>query len=416
MGINTKILADVASSREGAAYLHRLARADHDAATAAHKAKSMSEPGWSGEAATAYRDYVGKNAKDADELVRVIKNVAQALDKFADQIYTCTSRMQMAHDAARDGKLTVTGWVIHPPAGDETDGASKGMGTTSLPGLNPKADANDDAWAAWHQVESMTDWARNLESTAHKELNASLSDANGIVASLQKPSFWIGQAASFGGGLHGAATTLQAEAAKRLEWVQKFERLAADSNMPAATRQAHIATMMRSIGLTEAQAKSNARALGNLGNTKVGNLAFNPLTKTLGGSRKGFWGALGRTGSVVGTLLTAANAGKQIVFGGKPVYKTIETNFTGFALGALVGRGAALVAGAAGAASAPVTILGVGVGSAATWVYNYSQTHSWDDFQHDVGELVDGAEGVARKAIEPAQERWGPGAAPPMGR
>ncbi len=422
--VNTQILADVASSREGAQYLHRLAEANHDAATAAHKARSTSESGWHGEAADAFRGYVDRNASDADELVRVIRNVSQGPDKFADQISTAKSRMQQAHQAAREGGLVITGWIIHEPPGSPTQAAQKGMASTDMPGLTPDppggGTTKKEQFQAWTEVESLVNWARNLEQTAHEELNGVLTDANGIIASLKKPSFWIGNLTAYSGGVHAAATSLAAQAETRLAWVEKFQRLAADSALPAETRQAHIARMMTSIGLTEKQATSNARALANLGTTKAGNLVFNPLTKTFGGSKPGFLRGLGRMGSVAGFVFTGLNAGKQIVFDGKPIGKTLRVNFEGWGWGALTGGVTAVGLTTVGVASAPATISALGVGSATTWAYGYAQNHSWDDFTHDVGEtahnVYEGAEDVARGATEWMTERWGPGATPPMGR
>lgn len=422
--LNTQILADVASSREGARYLHRLAEANHDAATAAHKARSTSESGWHGEAAEAFRGYVDRNAKDADELVRVIRNVSEGLDKFADQISTAKSRMQQAHQAAREGGLVVTGWVIHEPTGSPTQAAQKGMGSTDMPGLTPDppggGTTKKEQFQAWYDVESLVGWARNLEQTAHEELNGALTDANGIIASLKKPSFWIGNVVAYAGGVHAAATTLASQAEARLAFVEQFKRLAADSALPAETRQARITQMMGTIGLTEKQATSNARALANLGTTKAGNLVFNPLTKTFGGSKPGFFRSLGRMGSVAGFVFTGLNAGKQIVFDGKPVGKTLQVNFEGWGWGAATGGATASILSGFGLAGGPVTAAALGVGSATTWAYGYFQENSWNDFTHDMGEtahdVYEGAEDVARGATEWMTERWGPGATPPMGR
>ncbi|GAB3283585.1 hypothetical protein [Parasphingorhabdus pacifica] len=264
------------------------------------------------------------------------------------------------------------------------------MGSPSLPGLNPAHQRQQELEAkldAWREAEGLVNWARRLERTAHEELNSALADANNLVASLTKAATWIANSVATVGALHGAATKLQSMATERLQFVEQFRQLSANSSMPTAAREAHLTRLMSSIGLTQQQADSNAGALANLGNTKTGNLAFNPLTKNFGGSKPGVLREIGRMGSVPTFILTGIESGRQIIVEGKPVGKTLKTNFEVWGVGALTGGGAAAAATTAGFAGGPVTLVGVGVGVAGSTVYGYFQDNTWEDFKHDSKEV-----------------------------
>lgn len=415
--INTDILAKPGTCREGAHHLTKLADANHDAGTMLNKARSESESVWEGSASEAFREEASNAASEADEVARIAHKVSRALVSFADNIATCESRMNRALDAAREGGLVIRGTWIEKPIGDPTQTAPDGVGTPSMPRLDPAYQAKKDLERrldAWSEAEGLVQWARRLENTAHEELNAALDDANALVASLMKGSTWLANSVAVVGALHGAAKKLQGMAAERLEFMENFKRLSADSAMPAATRQAHISKLMSSIGITEQQAASNSRALGNLGETKVGNIMFNPLSKTFGGTKPGVLRTVGRMGAVAGFVLTGVESGRQIIMDGKPVGKTLSSNFASYGVGAGVGGVAALVAGAVGAATAPVTIVGVGVGAGASWLYSYSQENSWQDFQHDSKEAAKDALDRHSKAQEQLHEveRKHPGSTP----
>lgn len=415
--INTEILADSNSSREGAAYLTKLADANHDAGTALNKARSESESAWEGVASDAFREQASRAASETDELARVAHKVSRALTSFADNIATCKSRMDRALDAAREGGLVVRGSWIEKPIGDPTQTASDGVGSPSMPGLDPTYQARKELERrldAWREAEELVQWARRLENTAHEELNAALDDANALMATLVKGSTWLGNTVAVVGALHGAAKKLQEMAAERLAFVENFSRLSADSAMPTATRQAHMTKLMSSIGLTEAQAASNARALWNLGDTKVGNILFNPLTKTFGGTKPGVVRTVGRMGGIAGFVLTGVESGRQIIVEGKPVGKTLSSNFESYGFGALAGGGAAVAATALGFAGGPVTIIGVGIGAAASWGYSYFQENTLQDFQHDAKETAKDVLDQHSKAQEQLHEveRKHPGSTP----
>ena len=414
--INTQILADAPSAREGAKYLKRLAEANRDAATAVRRGRSESEE-WTGKAADAFRGLAERTGRDTDELARITDKVARALDSFADNIGTCVSRMDDARQAAAEGGLSVRGWWIEKPPGDPVQSAPEGAGSPSLPGLDPAYHRQKEAEAkldAWEEVGGLVSWARRLERTAHEELNSALTDANDLVKSLIKLSTWFANAVAGVGALHGAATKLQGMADERRAFVENFKKWSADSTLSASARQAHLDNLYRSIGLTERQAASNAEVLGNLGNTRGGKLIFDPLAKTFGGSKPGVARGIGRMGSVPGAILTGVEAGRQIIFEGKPVAKTLSANFRSWGVGALAGGAAAAGASAAGVAGGPITVLGVGVGAAASWGYSYAQENTWADFQHDSKEAA--KEGLTKHAEAQKQiyeiEQKSPGSIP----
>lgn len=415
--INTDVLAEPESCREGERFLTKLAEANHDAGTALHKARSDSESVWEGTASDAFREQAVRAGRDGDELERICHKVSRALKSFADNIATCESRMNRALDAAREGELVVRGTWIEKPIGDPIQTAPEGMGSPSMPSLDPSYQAHKDLERrldAWSEAEGLVKWARRLENTAHEELNAALDDANALVASLMKGSTWIGNTLAVVGALHGAAKKLQGMAAERKAFLENFSRLSADSAMPAATRQARMTQLMSAIGLTEAQAASNARALGNLGETKVGNILFNPLTKTFGGTKPGALRGMGRAGTLAGFAVTSIETGRQIIMDGKPAVKTIRTNFEPYGAGLVTSGVTGAGLAAAGLAAAPATVLAVGVGAATTWGYSYAQNNSWADFQHDSKEA--GKEALDRHSKAQEQlhevERKHPGSTP----
>lgn len=404
--INTEILANPASVREGVHYLKKVSHANRDAATALHKARSDSESAWDGTAADAFRDKARHDGHGIDELARITDKVVRGLESFADDIATAKSRMENARQVAQAGGLSVRGWWIEKPPGDVTQGASEGAGSPSMPGLNPKHHAQKEAEAkldAWEEAQSLVRWARNFERTAHEELNSHLADANNLMAALVKTSTMIGNSIAVIGALHGAAKKLHAMADEQLGFVKQFERLSADSTLPAATREAHIEKMMKNIGITREQAASNAGVLGNAGNTKAGDLVFNPLTKTFGGTKPGAARALGRMGTVAGAVFTGVESGRQIIFDGKPAGKTLATNYASWGFGALTGGGAALGLSAAGLSGGPVTLAGVGIGIGASTAYGYFQDNTMEDFQHDSQEV--GKEALERHADSQEQMR-----------
>lgn len=415
--INTAILAEPDSCRDGVRYLTKLAEANQAAGAALSRARSESESDWAGAASEAFRDQAAQATRAADEVERIAHKVSRALTSFADNIATCKSRMNSALEVAREGGLVVRGTWIEKPIGDPTQAAPQGMGSPSLPGLDPahqKHEALERRLDAWDEAEGLVQWARRLENTAHEELNAALDDANALVASLVKGSTWLGNSVAVVGALHGAAKKLQGMAAERLRFVETFSRLSADSAMPAATRQAHLTKLMTSIGITEQQAASNARALGNLGETRVGNILFNPLTKTFGGTKPGVLRSAGRAAPVAGFVLTGVETGRQIIMDGKPVGKTIRANFEPYGAGLLAGGGTAAALAFSGLATGGATVVGVGVGSAVAWGYGYAQENTWQDFQHDSTEA--GKEALDRHSKAQEQlhevERKHPGSTP----
>src|SRR5690625_2785181 len=140
-----------------------------------NKARSESESVWEGSASEALREEASNAASEAGEVARIAHKVSRALVSFADNIATCEARMNRALDAAREGGRVIRGTWIGEPYGVGNQTAPDGVGTPSLPRLDPAYQAKKDLERrldAWSEAEGLVQWARRLENTAHEELNA----------------------------------------------------------------------------------------------------------------------------------------------------------------------------------------------------------------------------------------------------
>jgi uncharacterized protein YukE len=400
--IDVNVKAEPSSCRDLAAWLEKLSEANQKAATATIKASSSSEAYWQGQAGDAFRDQMSRSGQDIDELVQAIDRASSGLKLFADDIDTVRQRMDQCLQLAHQAGLTVTGTVIHRPPGGPADRAPDGVGG-NMPGLDPKARAHAEAerkLEAWHEIESTVDDARRLERTAHRSLNKALGASNTVVdAVLASPLTWISRGLVYAGAAHGAATTLSQLAETQFRFADEYARLAADSALPAATRQANLAKLLTSAGMTAQQAESNARLLANLGKTPAGDHVFRLLTPTLGGKGEGVLRGIGKAFPVVSVLAAGGFTGIDIA-NGKPVGKAIWANFGGLA----ASTGAASLV-AAGAAGGGVTVAGLGVGFTVATAWGYFQENDLRDLYRDLG--GDGIDGPNDNSDEYRKGRFG---------
>lgn len=386
--IDVNVKSDPASCRELTTWLDDLSTANHDAASAAAKAASSSELSWEGEAADNFREQVSQGASDFDEFIDAIDRVRSGVARFADDIDTVQHRMSQCLQVAHEAGLTVTGTVIHKPQGSAADIAPQGAGG-DMSGLDPNSAEHAAAkrkLKAWQEIESTADDARRLERTAHRSLSKALEAANTVIAAITAtPLTWVSRGLVFAGSAHGAATTLAQAAESQYKFADEFRRLAADSTLPAAAREAHLNKLLTSAGMTAQQAQSNARLLANASNTKAGEFVFRYLTPTLGGTKEGGIGrSIGKAFPVISVGAATVFTGLDIA-AGKPVGKAIWTNFGGLGASTAAATGAEAGLVAAGVTGGPVTVaaLGVGFGTATAW--SYFQENDMRDLYRDLG-------------------------------
>lgn len=375
--LDTTVLADPESCRAAAAWVDRLAHADDQAAGAARRAASESETCWHGQAADAFRNQTSVNAHDVGELATAAERTASGLREFADQITTVRKRMEQARQVAAQAGLTITGSVIQPPVGGEAP---------MSPGVPvPAAPTNgQQQTVAFHEASGTVDDARRHEKTAHEALKSAMDNTNTVLSSLSNPLTWANTAVGAAGTLQAASNKLASAAEDRLNFAVEYERVAKNTGIPGAEREAKISQMLTKAGIQESQAVSNARALGNLGKTKFGKPVLDQLTRTVAGSSEGagVMRSLGRMGFVAGLVGSTATTAQNIS-DGKPIGKSIEVNYGGWATSSVAAWGAGAALGALGVASAPATIVGVGVGFGVSWAWSYFQDHSLSDAKRD---------------------------------
>lgn len=380
--LDTTVLADPESCRAAAAWVDRLAQADDQAAGAARRAASESETCWHGQAADAFRHKASVNAHDVDELATAAERAASGLREFADEITTVRKRMEQARHVAAQADLTIAGPVIQPPHGGE-EPMSPGAPVPAAPSHGQQQSV------AFHEASGTVDDARRREKTAHEALKSAMENTNTVLSSLSNPLTWANTAVGGVGSLHAASTKLAASAEKQLGVAVEYEQIAKDTNVPAGERESKITQMLSKATRQESQSVSNARALGNVGTTTRGQKILDPLTKTLGGTGEagGVLRSLGRMGTVAGAIGAGVTTSQDIAKG-KPVGKSLEVNYGGFAASSVAAWGAGAALGAVGVASAPATLVGIGVGFGVSWAWGYFQDHSLSDAQRDTGHAV----------------------------
>lgn len=392
-------------------WLKRLSEADHAAGSAAFRVQSSSEAIWEGKAGDACRDRLAYCGADADKAKEAIDWLIWGLNLFASDIDTVRAHMDQCLQIAHDNGLTVTGTVIHEPQIDAADTAPDGAGG-DMPGLDPHAQEHKQLVAkrdAYLEIEAIANDERNRERTAHRTLLKAINGSNGIIdALLADPKTWVLRGLVAAGTAHGTHAALAENATKMEDFAKNFERLSADSTLPAATREAWLAKLMTNVGVDQRGAEGNAKLLLGGGQTKAGEFILGNLARTAGdrGSPKKSLTGIGKLFNVVGMLGTGYFT-VQDILDGKPVGKSIWANFGGLAFSTTVSSVA--VAGAGGAVGAattsPVTVAGLGVGFAASATWTYFQDHDLRDLYRDLG--GDGGNSPADQSDEQRKARYG---------
>lgn len=201
------------------------------------------------------------------------------------------------------------------------------------------------------------------------------------------PQTWISRGLISAGTFRAAESGLAANAENMRRFVDEFDRLAADSTLPAEARNARMQSLLTNAGMEEQAAKSNSRMLLGGSQTKAGMAVLDMLGATAGSKGQGRMANFGKLFNVTAGL-TAVGFTATDIMNGEPIGKSVRVNMGGFVVGTAAGSAATWTGtggGALSVASAPVTGLGLGVGFAATTAYTYFQDHDLRDLGRDLG-------------------------------
>lgn len=409
--VDVHVKSDPTSCRSLADWLKQLGANNRGAADAAFKTSSSSETIWHGEAGENFRSQQYRAGRDIDELVEGVDWLARGLERFADDIDTVRGGMRHCLEMARDAGLTVTGTAIHEPPGGVTNTAPGQVGG-DMPALDPHhsehmaLEALNDAYSS---VEASASDMRDLERTAHRSLAKCIEGGNGITdALLSNPQTWMARGLVATGTVQAAASGLAENAKAEYAFADMYQREAAEYNIPASVREARLKGMLRNAGMDDAAANSNARLLFGGPMTKAGTYVMNSLGANLGvGDGKS---SLKRVGKLFNVAALGASLGftVQDIANGKPIGKSIWTNFGGFAAGTAASSGfsaAATRGGFLSVAESPITVSSLGVGFLGTTAFNYFQDHDLRDLYRDLSD--DGGNSANDQSDEYRKARYG---------
>lgn len=373
--LNIEVLGNTASCRATARWLTNLASGVHDAGTQLHQSKSESETGWQGTAGDAFRDNLGKVAKDTDELSQRATSVGQALDTFAGSIDSIKQQVANLRGTATSAGLTVTDKAIMPP-GPEPGGAP----VQPPNGANPEWDqqykqqqaAFATAYGAWQkkaqafqEASTTMDQLRERETEAHRALvdvlkNPMFIDQYGLTI-LAKTTTAMSIAHSVMGENIEKLKSKVEDFDARLSTAQDAMQSAAAGERQAATTEAAALQSARSDAAAAlADMQQVGKATKSMGGAIVSANPGTLLAKSSSGLAE-FAEPVARKLPYVGVGITAASAGVDIAQG-KPAAKEVEKGVgdtaASIAAGAAVGT---MVGGPVG------TVIGAGVGIIASY-------------------------------------------------
>ncbi len=262
--LNTEVHDDPASCRTTANWLGQVQPGVTQIGDVVHRQRSGSETFWQGTAGDACRLSLTTQGNDADEIDKLIGQVKQALNAFADAIETVRSRINDARTVASDAKLIVTPTVILPPAPVSPHAAPHQ--TRSGPTDNGRSAALSEHQAkkaAFEDARTTVETARDDQREAHRKLDEAMKDPlEAVKATKTYAMFAVGQGLSSIKGSYeaatnlfekadrwnAAATTMQARAAQKPGNLRDFGNRAATHGFDKADDAARRATHASKFG------------------------------------------------------------------------------------------------------------------------------------------------------------------------
>lgn len=390
--LDTRVHGDPRACRAAGEWMGRVAGGSYDAASLLAQVRDRTGECWRGDAANAFQDHIGRGGREADRLSAEIDRAGRALVVFADDLDTVRARLRQAREVAADAGLTVTPDGIEPPP------------TVMLPAepTTPQQIAATQAQQrrelAWNEVHQTVAEARGMELAAHERLATATNTPSGVIEGLRSGSPFLaaGGALAAAGGLHQQSSRFRD--LSRLHARESLEitrRLAATPGLNATERtrlQAGRNTLLERSVKEHRIAQGQARYLGGLGRTTVGQRALDLITRApaddIHGDR-----LFARGGRVLGKIPYSGMAVTSWqtysdVRDGKPVDQAVGSAVISTGVGTVVTSGMLALAPVA-IAGGPFTLAAVGVGAAAAWGVGYLVDTHWDDIKDTAGDAAD---------------------------
>jgi hypothetical protein len=372
--LSIEVRGNSATCRGCARWLTTVASAVDHVGTQLYQSRSESETGWQGSAGDAFRDNVGKVARDTDELSQRATSVSQALVTFADSLDSIKRQVANLRGMATSVGLMVTDVVIMPP-GPEPGGAPVMPSNGADPGAGQQYQqqqaAYEVAYGAWQsKVQAFQEASTTMAQLREREAEAHQT----LAGVLKNPMFIDKYGLTILAKAESTISTAHTVVNQNIEQLKgKLDDIDAQlTKTQGAMRSA--AAGERQAATAEAVALQSAR--GNAAEALADMQQVGKATRAMGGrvttaSAADFIEGASTVGKIarpvaeklpyVGVGLTALSAGADIAQG-KPAAKEIEKG---------VGDTAASIAAGAAVGTCVGGPVGTVVGAAAGLVASY---------------------------------------------
>jgi hypothetical protein len=209
--LDTQLKGDSATVRATADWLGRLIGAEHEAVTACNNVRAHSLAVWEGPAGDIMRHDLSETTQGGDTLVDRSEEYRRGLLTFADRLDTVRGKLNDARAKATAVGLKVTPGEIYPPApappGPPMDSGRSPQSPADAQQMAIEHDAAMNQYKAdldrenkqapvYSECRDLVADARELERTAHEDLDKLSTGIDGWVKDLKKISLLV-----LGGGL-----------------------------------------------------------------------------------------------------------------------------------------------------------------------------------------------------------------------
>jgi hypothetical protein len=202
--LDTQLKGDSATVRATADWLGRLIGAEHEAVTACNNVRAHSLAVWDGPAGDIMRHDLSETTQGGDTLVDRSEEYRRGLLTFADRLDTVRGKLNDARGKATAVGLKVTPGEIYPPApappGPPMDSGRSPQSPADAQQMAIEHDAAMNQYKAdldrenkqapvYSECRDLVADARELERTAHEDLDKLSTGIDGWVKNLKKIGF-----------------------------------------------------------------------------------------------------------------------------------------------------------------------------------------------------------------------------------